>query len=292
MIDGYPWLERYVIELAGRGASPHTIAAYRSDLSQWLAVDPDLAAWDGKRLRHYVMERSAGPNTARTVARKVAAIRSFYRFLERAGEIDLNPTRRMVSPRFRRGLPRVLTIDEASTLIESAMKASGPLGLRNWALLEVLYGGGLRASEAVSLSLGDVDWPTRFLKVRGKGKKERWVPFGTKAERALASYLDAGRPALAGPGESAVFVNHRGGRLNVRSVGRIVKSVLAASAIGRDISPHWLRHSFATHLLMNGADLRIVQDLLGHESLHTTQIYTHISQDHLTRVYQRTHPRA
>ena len=292
MIDGYLWLERYLSELVGRGASPHTVAAYRSDLSQWLAVDPDLAAWDGKRLRQYVMERSAGTNTARTVARKVAALRSFYRFLEREGEIDPNPARRMVSPRFRRGLPRVLTIDEASTLIESAMRAFGPLGLRNWALLEVLYGGGLRASEAVGLSLGDVDWPTRFLKVRGKGKKERWVPFGTKAERALSSYLDAARPALASPGETAVFVNHRGGRLNVRSVGRIVKSVLAASAIGRDISPHWLRHSFATHLLMNGADLRIVQDLLGHESLHTTQIYTHVSQDHLTRVYQRTHPRA
>ncbi len=279
-------------ELAGRSASPHTISAYRSDLGQWLAVDPDLAAWDSRRLRKYVMARAAGANTARTVARKVAALRSFYRFLEREGVVDPNPARRIAGPRFRRALPRVLTIDEASALIEAAMKQAGPRGLRNWALLEVLYGGGLRASEVVGLNLGDVDWSARFLKVRGKGKKERWVPFGSKADEALSTYLGAGRPALAGLDESAVFVNHRGGRLNVRSVGRIVKSVLAASAIGRNISPHWLRHSFATHLLMNGADLRIVQDLLGHESLHTTQIYTHISQDHLTRVYQRAHPRA
>jgi site-specific recombinase XerD len=239
-----------------------------------------------------VVSLATAPTQARTVARKVAALRSFFSYVVREGGIEESPARRLMAPRFRRGLPRVLTADETTQLIEAAMLLEGPLGLRNWAIMEALYGGGLRASELVGLNLRDVDLVERFFKVLGKGKKERWVPYGSKAAEALSRYLRDGRPRLAGAGEAALFVNRRGTRLNVRSVGRVVDTVLEKSALGREISPHWLRHSFATHLLMNGADLRVVQELLGHESLRTTQIYTHVSQDYLARVYQRAHPRA
>jgi len=292
MVDGKVWLERYLRYLVARGASEHTIKAYRTDLTGCLNDRWDLAAWSHRELRGYVVSMAESGCQARTVARKVAAVRSFFSYVVHEQGLTENPARRLLAPRFRRGLPRVLTLDETSALIEAAMHKAGPLGLRNWAMLESLYGGGLRASELVGLSLEDIDWSERFFKVLGKGKKERWVPFGEKARLALSRYLNEARPQLAFPGEAALFVNHLGTRLSARSVGRVVKAVLEESAIGRDISPHWLRHSFATHLLMNGADLRVVQELLGHASLRTTQIYTHVSQDHLARVYQSAHPRA
>lgn len=292
MVDGNQWLEKYLRYLIVRGASEHTIKAYRSDLLGGISRQPDLALWDTRLLRSYVVTLAQAQNSPRTLARKVASFRSFFAFVVREGGLVENPSGRLRAPRFRRGLPRVLTIDETFALMESAMGSLGPLGLRNWAMMEVLYGGGLRASELVGLNVSDVDEAGRFLKVLGKGKKARWVPFGEKAGLALVRYLSQARPKIARAGEVALIVNRGGTRMNVRSVGRVVKLVLEQSAIGRDISPHWLRHSFATHMLMNGADLRVVQELLGHASLSTTQIYTHVSQDHLTRVYQKAHPRA
>ena len=292
MVDGTEWLERYLYYLQARGFSEHTLKAYRGDLAAWLERENDLVAWDPKRLRAYVVSLAEASNKPRTVARKVASIRSFLAYVTREQALAENPARRLLAPRFRTGLPRVLTPDEVSALIEAAMRSGGPLGLRNWAMLETIYGGGLRVSELVGLNLSDIDWAERFVRVFGKGRKERWVPFGEKAREALWRYQSEGRPHIAKSGERALFVNRLGSRLHVRSVGRVLKAVLEESAIGRDISPHWLRHSFATHMLMNGADLRVVQELLGHESLRTTQIYTHVSQEHLARVYQRAHPRA
>lgn len=286
------WIGRYLARLEAEGASPHTLRAYAGDLGVLAQALPDLAEWTPARLRAHVVSLAEGHRAARTIARKVAAVRSFLRFAAREGAISACPADLLKAPRFRRHLPRVLTMDEVSDLLEAASRNGGPLGLRNWALMELLYGAGLRAEEAHRLDIGDVDWEQRFLTVHGKRGKYRLAPFGRHAERALKAYLEAGRPYLAGPGETALFVNRRGGRLTPRSVGRVVETVLAASTVGKRVSPHWLRHSFATHMLMNGADLRLVQELLGHESLSTTQIYAHVAQDYLSRVYQAAHPRA
>lgn len=273
-------------------ASPHTLRAYQSDLSALEAACGPLSALDPKVLRAYVWGLAQSGLNPRSIARKVAVMRSFYRYLKTEGVIAENPARRLLSPRFRPGLPRVLTMDQTSELLEASVRRSGPLGLRDWALLETLYGSGLRSREAVQMNLGDVDTEAGLVRVMGKGDKERIVPLGSYGIRALGEYLKTGRPRLLRRSTPALFCNYRGGRLTTRSVRRIVKTVLARCAFHQRVSPHWLRHSFATHMLMNGADLRVVQELLGHESLRTTQIYTNISQDYLTRVYQHAHPRA
>jgi tyrosine recombinase XerC len=272
--------------------SENTLKAYESDLAQFFAIVGKTQEVTTQDIRRYLVILSHEGRTPRTIARKLAAVRTFYRYLEREGIVADNPARRVLSPRFRRGLPRALTVEEMHQFIEAAMQDDGPLGVRNWALMEVLYGGGLRSQEAVDLDVRDVNRQTGMISVTGKGGKPRIVPIGRKALEALEAYLSVGRPKLVVGKEPALFVNARGRRLTTRSVRRIVKATLVKSALHRNISPHWLRHSYATHMLMGGADLRVVQELLGHESLSTTQLYTYVSQEQLSRIYQNTHPRA
>ena len=272
--------------------SLHTLRAYESDLAQFLEMAGPLNNIDARAIRRWVAKLGAQGISPRSVSRKLSVVRSFFRYLEREGRIDGNPAKRVLAPRFRRGLPRILTVEEMRQFIETAMKDTGPLGLRNWALMEIMYGGGLRSQEAVDLNVSDVDRAAGLVHAMGKGKKERIVPIGRYALTAIAQYMEKGRPQLVSSRQKALFVNARGGRLTTRSVRRIVKATLVKSALHRNISPHWLRHSYATHLLMGGADLRVVQELLGHESLRTTQIYTYVSQEQLSRIYQNTHPRA
>lgn len=287
-------VEEYLRYLAViEGASVHTIRAYRSDLEQFQNQVGNLLTVDAKRIRRWLAELGQSGISARSVARKLSVVRSCFRYLEREGIIRDNPARRILAPRFRARLPRVLTLDEMAAMIETAQKTRGPLGIRNWALVETLYGAGLRSQETIGIDVKDLDLQQGMIRVLGKGGKPRVVPIGSYGVRALTQYLEEARPQLLGRSKKeALFLNHRGGRLTTRSLRRIVKATMLHSAVQRNISPHWLRHSYATHLLMNGADLRVVQELLGHASLNTTQIYTHVSQDQLTRVYQNTHPRA
>lgn len=274
------------------GVSQHTLKAYETDLFQFAQFVGPLDQVDARAVRRYIATLGAQGIAARSVARKLSVIRSFYRYLERTQRIAVNPAKRVLAPRFRRNLPRVLTIEEMSSFIAAAMQDKGPLGLRNWALIELMYGGGLRSQEAVDLNVRDIDRDSGLVHAWGKGKKERIVPVGRYALAALAQYLERGRPQLATVQQKALFVNARGGRLTTRSVRRIIKATLVKSALHRNISPHWLRHSYATHMLTGGADLRVLQELLGHESLSTTQLYTYVSQEQLGRIYQKAHPRA
>ena len=287
------WAEYFINTLLNvEQASLNTTRAYAQDLKQLQAFAGSFDAITSKEIREWSASLMRQGLSPRTVARKLAVVRSFYRFAQRQWWRSDNPAGRLLAPRFRPLLPRTLTMDEAHDLVESAQQTSGRLGLRNWALLEMLYGAGLRSQEAVSLNLGDVDMTTCFVRVQGKGGKERVVPFGRKAREALDNYMLNLRPNLVRSRTNALFVNYRGTRLTTRSVRRIVKIVLVRAALQRNVSPHWLRHSFATHMLMNGADLRVIQELLGHSLLRTTQLYTLISQEHIAQVYQNSHPRA
>jgi tyrosine recombinase XerC len=291
---GHPDVAAYLRHLdTVEEVSPNTLKAYQIDLAQFVEfLGGEVRAADPRAIRRYVAHLGAAGISPRSAARKLAVIRSLYRYMEREGRIAVNPAKRVLAPRFRRGLPRVLTVDEMRQFIEAAMRDQGPLGLRNWTLIEMMYGGGLRSQEAVDLNVDGVDRAQGMVRVTGKGRKQRIVPVGRYALTALDRYLKEGRPKLASSQEKALFVNARGGRLTTRSVRRIIKATLLKSALHRNISPHWLRHSYATHLLMGGADLRVVQELLGHESLRTTQIYTYVSQEQLGRIYQNAHPRA
>jgi len=288
------YLEEYLQALeVGRGYSPHTIAAYRQDLEQfaafleeegrpWLPVDrPDV-----RRFLARLQERGLSPAT---IARKVAALRSFYGYLVRRGVLPTHPLRALGTPKVPGRLPRFLTVEETVALL-MAPDLRTPQGLRDRAILELLYGGGLRVGELVALDLGDVDWGRRELHVRGKGGRERLALIGWPALRALRAYVRLGRPHLAGkrPTE-ALFLNRWGERLSDRSVRTLVSEY--ARQVGlEDVTPHTLRHTFATHLLEGGADLRIVQELLGHARLTTTQRYTHVTQTHLREIYRRIFP--
>ncbi len=287
------WVEYYLSTLLHvEQASRNTTRAYAHDLKQLEEFAGPYDVMTSKDIRRWsalLMKQGLSP---RTVARKLAVVRSFYRFVYKQRWRADNPASRLLAPRFRPLLPRTLTMDEAHDLMESANKTSKRLGLRNWALLEIMYGAGLRSEEAVSLDLRDVDMATCFVRVRGKGGKERVVPFGRKAQAALEGYIVHLRSRLVSRQTEALFLNYRGTRLSTRSVRRIVKIVLVRAALKRNVSPHWLRHSFATHMLMNGADLRVIQELLGHSLLRTTQLYTLVSQEHIARVYQNSHPRA
>ena len=274
-----------------RSGSEHTVRAYRRELESLAAVVPDVMAAHPDDLSRFIARALRDGLSARSAARRVAAVRSFYRWLAAEGLIPSNPAERLKAPRYRPGLPRVLSEEEVRSLLAGAERP-GPLGLRDTALLELLYASGLRASEAVGLDLEGLDLHAGFVRVMGKGQRERMVPVGEWAVTALGRWIETGRPALAPATGSAVFVNSRGSRLSSRSVGRIVGTALNRTAVMRQVSPHWLRHSFATHLLEHGADLRVVQELLGHSRLSTTQIYTHVSLERLEKVYADAHPRA
>ncbi|HXD19257.1 MAG TPA: tyrosine recombinase XerC [Vicinamibacterales bacterium] len=280
-----------------RNASAHTVAAYESDLSQFVAFAGrergSRAALEPKHLdlqliRGFLAELYRQGQARASVARKVSALRTFVRYLRREGWIDSDPAALAVAPKREHKVPAHLSVDEMSRLLD-APDASTPLGRRDRAILELFYASGIRLSELVALDLEDVDLAGRMVRVMGKGRKERIVPFNPKAAAALRAWLKDRAGLTAG---DALFVNARGGRLTGRSVQRLVARYVRSCSTRFGISPHALRHSFATHLLQAGADLRAIQELLGHVQLSTTQRYTHVNVAQLLDVYRKAHPRA
>jgi len=284
-----------------RGLSRNTLEAYRADLLQFGAYlnqhGHDARTVGHVELAGFLTSLARGsperpPVAAATLQRKTACLRSFYRHLRREGTITHDPTAELHGPRKTQKLPEVLTRDEVNRLLRAPQGAS-PAALRDRALLEVLYACGLRASEAVGLALEDVSLEDAFLRARGKGSKERLVPIGREAVSALRAYLSRSRPVLVGLApERHVFVNLRGGGLSRQGLYKIVQGYARAVGLGDRMSPHTLRHTFATHLLAGGCDLRTLQEMLGHADIATTQLYTHLSSERLRDVYFDAHPRA
>lgn len=290
-------LQAFDDELRVQGRSGHTRTAYLGDLSRLDADLPQGLPWDQVQLRHlraHLARRLEQGVSRRTQARALSTVRTFFRFLRLTGRIAMDPSAALHAPKLGRPLPEVLSVIEASDGMERP-PAGSALGLRDRALLELLYGAGLRVSEAVGLRLTDLDLSRQEVRVLGKGRRERVVPVGGAAISALSRYLDEGRPELlqgrtdGGAREPAVFLNRFGRALGARGVR--MRVVVWLGRPGRRIGPHTLRHAFATHLLEGGADLRAVQELLGHRSLSTTQIYTHVSRGRLKAVHAMAHPR-
>ncbi len=289
-----PLIERFQQYLSvERNLSPHTCAAYLRDLAEFRAFlegqggEANPARVDHLLLRRYLAELHKR-NERTSIARKLSTLRTFFRYLVREGVLATNPAESVTTPKRNRYLPKTLSVDEATTLLERG-HGNTVLALRDRAMLELLYSSGLRVSELTGLDVGGIDLRENLVRVLGKGRKERIVPVGSKAREALLAYLEA-RGTVGD--DQPLFVNHRGGRLTPRSVQRHLKTRLIKAGVFKDISPHALRHSFATHLLDGGADLRAIQELLGHASLSTTQRYTQVSVDQLMAVYDRAHPRS
>jgi integrase/recombinase XerD len=297
------FLQHLIVE---KGFSRNTLEAYRNDLNQfkdfvqerlngsasqsnpWQQVDLSL-------LNEYIADlRDRKGYRDTTTARKVAAIKSFFSFLALNGVVSEDPTELLGSPRVGRTLPKFLSPEEVTRLLDEAGQAGTPESQRDATILELLYATGLRVSELVSLNVPDIDFQESYIRCWGKGSRERIVYLYPKALAELKSYLDTARIALMGPrkDETALFVNHRGERLTRQWVWNILKTYSKKAGIDERITPHTLRHSFATHLLQNGASLRHVQELLGHSSISTTQVYTHLSNHHLRQEYEKSHPRA
>ena len=274
---------------AERHVSPHTSRAYLSDVRQLLGAG-DPAAVRADTIRHWLRELDGVADRA-SIARKLAAVRGFFRFLVDTGRVRRDPTLGIATPKLRRKLPVHLTLDEVDRLLV-APAADTLLGLRDRAFIEVLYSSGLRVGELVGLDWERIDADAGALRVLGKGRKERVVPVGRPALRALAAYREACRGGGQETARGAVFRNHRRGRLTARSVARLIERHVLESGTTAKATPHALRHTFATHLLGAGADLRAIQELLGHASLSTTQRYTHVDLRRLMEVYDRAHPRA
>jgi len=278
-----------------RNASPHTLRAYAHDLAEFqghlreeLRREPRPRDVDHLLIRAFLARLHRAGLKKSSAARKLAGLRTFFRYLCREGVLERNPARSLLSPRTERRIPAHLDEAEVSALLE--FEADTAWRTRARAILELLYATGMRCSELVGLDLLELDLDARLVRVVGKGRKERIVPFGRSAHQALIAYLPVREKAR--PRCEAVFLNARGGRLTDRSVRLIVARRLSETAVARRISPHALRHSFATHLLERGADLRSIQELLGHTSLSTTQRYTHVNAKHLLEIYRKTHPRA
>ncbi|MFQ5766740.1 MAG: tyrosine recombinase XerC [Acidobacteriota bacterium] len=282
--------------------SPHTLRAYRTDLDdleRWLQTHlpgTSPAEVDKLLIRGYLASLHKRKLSLQTIGRRLSALRTFFRWLHREGRTEADPTAGILSPRREKRLPRHLPVDEVAMVMECPDPAR-PLGLRDRAVLETLYATGCRVSEMTQLDQESLSLREGLVRLLGKGRKERIVPVGSKAVAAIRAYLPVRKQLrasgrLADPAQDPLFVNAQGGRLSARSVRRILESALLKVAASRHISPHGLRHSFATHLLDNGADLRAIQELLGHASLGTTQKYTHISMEHLMQTYRASHPRA
>ncbi|MCI0460105.1 MAG: tyrosine recombinase XerC [Gemmataceae bacterium] len=294
-------LAEYLRHLAlEKNASAHTVKSYREDLTQALeffrtrhrAQSLDLALLNARLLRAHTVWLHDQGYARSTIARRIAAVRSWCRFLCRQGLLESNPADGLRTPRQEKKLPHFLAEDSITRLLE-APPADTPLGLRDRAILETLYSAGLRVSELTGLNPDDLDLDSNMATVRGKGKRERLALLGPQASASLQRWLEA-RPALVRPGKRSVglFLNKNGTRLTSRSVGRLLAKYLAQAGLDPRTSPHSLRHSFATHLLDRGADIRSVQELLGHRSLATTQIYTHVTASRLRESYDKAHPRA
>lgn len=301
------WIEKFLEHLQyQRNASIHTLRNYASDLKQFLEFltvspsgesrpGPEPAQIDNLTIREFLGALYKRRNKKSSAARKLATLRSFMKYLSNQNVIPANPAKVVASPRQEKRLPEFLSLGTVAELVESP-DCTTDLGKRDRAILEILYACGLRASELVGLDTGDVDLREGVVLVLGKGRKERVVPFGRRALEALQEYLAVRKNFInkgsAGTAADAIFLNFRGGRLTAHSVGFILERHVAKLAQRLKVHPHTLRHTFATHMLSAGADLRAIQELLGHESLSTTQKYTHVSTEQLVRVYRSCHPRA
>jgi integrase/recombinase XerD len=281
-----------------RGLARNTLESYERDLTQYI----DFLRGQGvgslrestkSHILNYLLRLKREGRAAATVSRAMVAIRSLYRFLFQERMIDSDPSQHMDTPKVEKRLPKVLSVEEVEALL-AAPQTSDPPGVRDKAMLELLYATGMRVSELISLNVSDVNLEMGFVRCTGKGSKERIVPLGRLAGAAVEAYIRNARPRLIkrGKPEEALFVNHLGTRLTRQGFWKIIKGYARSAGIVKEITPHTLRHSFATHLLENGADLRAVQEMLGHADIATTQIYTHVTKSRMKEVYDRTHPRA
>lgn len=283
-----------------KGASTNTIAAYRNDLQQLADYirERDRLGWqqvDRPTIQDFILSLKQRGYTETSVARKVAAVRSFFSFLAAEGILSANPTDGLTSPRVGKSLPKAISPNEVDELLEQPARRNTPEAKRDRAMLELLYATGIRVTELVSLNMTNLSLDPRapFVRCVGKGAKERTIPMHEQALEALRVYLDEARPALVrNKTEPALFVNRRGERLTRQGFWLILKGYIKAANLSRDITPHTLRHSFATHMLHGGMPLRNVQEMLGHANISTTQIYTHLTSEHMRREYERAHPRA
>ena len=293
----------FLRHLRGRNASAHTIKAYAGDLDSFSAYlgERDWKTIDHLAIRGFLSHLYDKGLSKTSVARALAAVRSLYRWLAQEGVVEQNPAKLVSTPRLAKKLPRVPTIEEINSMLDGKMPEVASFPERDRLLFELLYGCGIRNSELVGINLDDISMSNEAILIRGKGKKERYVPFGGSALAALAAYLPWRQQLLAtlknkksAPGKfvTALLINQRGGRLTTRSVGRIVKRIATAKGLSPEVHPHTLRHAFGTHMLEEGADLRAIQELLGHKRLATTQRYTQLSVKHMMNVYDQTHPRA
>ena len=290
-------LQAFLRTLAQRNASVHTIKAYRTDLSEFvLFIGPEpLAQIDHLLIRAFLAQLYERGLSKPSVARALSSIRSFFRWMGREHAIDSNPALLVAAPKLPRRLPRVPTMQEMNSVLDAVMPAEAAFPQRDRLILELLYGCGIRNSELTGINMEDVHRQQGLVLVRGKGKKQRLVPVGDAALNALGDYLPERAQALQHhqcTGEDALLVNLRGSRLTPRSVGRIVKAIAVAGGLPAEVHPHTLRHAFGTHMLEEGADLRAIQELLGHERLSTTQRYTQLTTRQVLDVYDKTHPRA
>ncbi len=286
-----------------KGFSENTVVAYRNDLYQLASFVTEEAAkqgfiplWDDfnrQGVLSYLLNLKERNYAATTAARKVAAAKSFFSFMMAEGNIKDNPTLNVTSPRVGKSLPKPISISQAMLLLEQPAKLSTPEAKRDRAILELLYASGMRVSELVSLNLGDIDTVGGDVRCFGKGHKERIIPIAPRAAVTVKEYLQEARPHLAhSDAEQALFLNRRGDRLTRQGLWQILKGYAKSAGLDKEITPHTLRHSFATHMLNGGADLRSVQELLGHANISTTQVYTHLTTEHVRRIYDKSHPRA
>jgi integrase/recombinase XerC len=286
----------FLSSLRERNASPHTRRAYTRDLNNFAAyIGP--RKWreiDHITIRGFLSHLYEKGLSKTSVARSLAAVRSLYKWLALEGVVEQNPAALVSTPKLPKKLPRVPTMEEMNSVLDGQMPEIAAFPERDRLMLELLYGCGIRNSELVGINLDNIRASAEAVLIRGKGKKERYVPFGDAVNSALAIYLPARRLVLAETRKNtpALLINQRGGRLTTRSVGRIIKKIAVAKGLSPDVHPHTLRHAFGTHMLEEGADLRAIQEMLGHERLSTTQRYTQLSMKHLLSVYDQTHPRA
>jgi integrase/recombinase XerC len=286
----------FLLHLRERNASLHTIKAYSRDLSLFGAYAGS-RGWkqiDHIAVRGFLSQLYGNGLSKTSVARALAAVRSLYRWLAREGVVEQNPAKLVATPKLPKKLPRVPTIEEMNSVIDGEMPEVAAFPERDRLMLELLYGCGIRNSELTGINVDDIRLSAEAILIRGKGKKERYVPFGDSVKAALATYAPVRQKVLetSHKHSAALLINRRGGRLTTRSVGRIIKKIAVAKGLSPDVHPHTLRHAFGTHMLEEGADLRAIQELLGHERLATTQRYTQLSMKHVLQVYDQTHPRA
>jgi integrase/recombinase XerD len=298
-IDGF--LKYLVVE---KGFSKNTEEAYRNDLYQLenfilaecakQGVVPSWGNFGRQEMLSYMLSLKEKKYASTTLARKIAAAKSFFKFMTEEHKVQQNPTENIASLKVGRALPKPISVAQARRLLEEPTKENTPESKRDKAMLELLYASGMRVSELVSLNLGDVDCPGGFVKCFGKGNKERMIPIYPRAAQSVAEYMSAGRPQIVQnkTDEKALFLNVRGERLTRQGLWQILKGYAKSANIETEVTPHTLRHSFATHMLNGGADLRMVQELLGHANISTTQVYTHLTSEHVRRTYEKSHPRA